>query len=125
MNSLIPLRCGVSTLPNSLPSKQGYIALQRSFPAQNPYPAQIIVQGGGNRALVTLRNIETQLRGNPRFGPGTLQTAPASGAALLSVPVRGDANAQAHGGKRIIASIGILQPQVGRDVRLQSVSRWG
>ena len=98
---------GVSTLPNNLPSKQGYVALQRYFPAQNPYPAQIIVQGGGNRALVTLRNIETHLRGNPRFGPGTLQTAPASGAALLSVPVRGDANAQAA-----VAAVRALRVQV-------------
>ena len=27
---------GVTSLPNSLPSKQGYLALQREFPAQNP-----------------------------------------------------------------------------------------
>ena len=31
---------GVASLPNRLPSKQGYLALQREFPAQNPYPAQ-------------------------------------------------------------------------------------
>jgi RND superfamily putative drug exporter len=37
---------GVSTLPDSLPSKQGYAALQRAFPVQNPYSVNIVAVGG-------------------------------------------------------------------------------
>jgi RND superfamily putative drug exporter len=82
---------GVSTLPSSLPSKQGYLALQRSFPASNPFPARIVVQGGDaaktRAGLVALR---TRLAGDPRFGPGTIQSG-REGISKLEVPVRGDA----------------------------------
>ena len=83
---------GVATLPNNLPSKQGYLALQRTFPAQNPYPAEIVVEGG-NSSLVAadLAKLKAQLAADPRFGPGTIQTAPRAHVSLLSVPVRGDA----------------------------------
>src|SRR5262249_44799082 len=37
---------GVSTLPASAPSKQGYLALQRNFPQQTPEPVQIVAVGG-------------------------------------------------------------------------------
>jgi uncharacterized membrane protein YdfJ with MMPL/SSD domain len=82
---------GVSTLPNSLPSKQGYLALQRAFPAENPYPAQIVVVGGDSAVHRDLVRLQRRLAGDRRFGPGTIQTAPAGGVELLSVPVRGDA----------------------------------
>jgi len=98
---------GVSSLPSNLASKQGYVALQRYFPAQNPYPAQVVVQGGGAAALATVERVETQLRTNPHFGRGTIQMAPASGVVLLSVPVRGDANSSAA-----VAAVRALRVQV-------------
>ncbi len=82
---------GVSTLPDSMQSKQGYLAMQREFPVQNPYPAEIVAVGGGSsvhRDLVALRR---RLAGDPRFGPGAIRTAPAANVELLTVPVRGDA----------------------------------
>ena len=82
---------GVSTLPNDLPSKQGYLALQREFPVQNPYPAQIVVVGGNGAVQGDLVRLERKLAADPRFGPGTIVTAPAAHTELLSVPVRGDA----------------------------------
>jgi len=82
---------GVTTLPNDLPSKQGYLALQREFPAQNPDPAQIVVVGGNASAAADLASLRRRLATDPRFGPGTIRTAPAAQVALLSVPVRGDA----------------------------------
>ena len=68
---------GVTTLPNTLPSKQGYLALQRTFPAQNPYPAEIVVAGRKqHRVAADLASCRRQLAADPRFGPGTIQTAP-------------------------------------------------
>ncbi len=82
---------GVTTLPNDLPSKQGYLALQRTFPAQSPYPAEIVVEGGNHSVSADLAKLKTQLAADPRFGPGSIQTAPRAHVFLLSVPVRGDA----------------------------------
>jgi RND superfamily putative drug exporter len=82
---------GVTTLPNDLPSKQGYLALQRTFPAQSPYPAEIVVQGGNHSVSADLAKLKAQLAADPRFGPGTIETAPRAHVSLLSVPVRGDA----------------------------------
>ena len=82
---------GVTTLPNDLPSKQGYLALQRTFPAQSPYPAEIVVEGGNHSVSADLAKLKAQLAADPRFGPGSIQTAPRAHVFLLSVPVRGDA----------------------------------
>ncbi len=82
---------GVSTLPDDLPSKQGYVALQRNFPAQNPDPVRIVVEGGNGAVASDLARLKAQLAADPRFGPGSIQTAPAAHVSLLSVPVRGDA----------------------------------
>ncbi|MGC9974322.1 MAG: MMPL family transporter, partial [Gaiellaceae bacterium] len=87
---------GVSTLPDRLPSKQGYIALQREFPAQNPYPARIVVQGGGSEARADLTKLQKRLAVDPRFAPGTIVTSPLrSDVSLLEVPVRGDVSSGA------------------------------
>jgi uncharacterized membrane protein YdfJ with MMPL/SSD domain len=87
---------GVSTLPNSLPSKQGYVALQREFPVQNPYPARIVAVGGDQpavaRALVSLKR---RLAADPRFGPGVIVHAADGRTSVLQVPVRGDESGDA------------------------------
>jgi uncharacterized membrane protein YdfJ with MMPL/SSD domain len=82
---------GVSTLPNDLPSKQGYLVLQREFPVQTPYPVQIVVEGGGSAVSRDLVKLERRLAADPRFGPGTIRVSSIAPVSLLSVPVRGDA----------------------------------
>ena len=37
---------GVTTLPGNLPSKQGYLAVQRYFPGQSQEPVEIVAAGG-------------------------------------------------------------------------------
>jgi uncharacterized membrane protein YdfJ with MMPL/SSD domain len=81
---------GVTTLPNDLPSKRGYVALQREFPSDSPYPAEIVVQGGGPVVRRDLAALATNLARDPRFGPGTIQTSTNGDVSLLTVPVRGD-----------------------------------
>jgi RND superfamily putative drug exporter len=82
---------GVATLPDGLPSKQGYVLLQRTFPVQNPEPVRIVAVGGNpvqvHRGLVRL---ERRLAGEGSFGAGTIQTSAGARVALLTAPVRGD-----------------------------------
>ena len=82
---------GVSTLPSSLPSKQGYVLLQRAFPVQNPEPARIVAVGGDPAAVHRdLVKLERRLASEGSFGAGTIQTSARQGVALLTSPVRGD-----------------------------------
>jgi RND superfamily putative drug exporter len=80
---------GVSTLPSSLPSKQGYVLLQRAFPVQNPEPVRVVAVGGDpagvHRDLVQLNR---RLAAEGSFGVGAIQSRRA--VALLTSPVRGD-----------------------------------
>jgi uncharacterized membrane protein YdfJ with MMPL/SSD domain len=84
---------GVSTLPSTLPSKQGFVLLQRSFPVQNPQPVRIVAVGG---AVVgrDLARLNRRMASEGSFGHGTIQTAttmnPRAMIYLLTSPVRGD-----------------------------------
>jgi len=81
---------GVATLPNNLPSKQGYVAEQHYFPNQAPYPVEIVADGGDAGTRGDLSKLEAVLAGDPRFGSGTIE-ASANGTVLaLTVPIRGD-----------------------------------
>jgi len=84
---------GISTLPDDLASKQGYLALQRSFPAASAEPAQIVIDGSVSSPEVrsAIERLEGSLAGDPRFGPTSLQVNPASDLGVLSVPLVGDA----------------------------------
>jgi RND superfamily putative drug exporter len=79
---------GVTTLPSDMPSRAGYVVLQQQFPASNPYPVEIVAQGGG--AAGALGTLEHKLAADPRFGRGTVRTG-LDGISELSVPIRGDA----------------------------------
>jgi len=83
---------GVSTLPSGLPSKQGYVLLQREFPDQNPEPVRIVAVGGNASAVHgDLVRLERKLASEGSFGPGTIHTSAGDrGVALLEAPVRGD-----------------------------------
>jgi uncharacterized membrane protein YdfJ with MMPL/SSD domain len=86
---------GVSALPERFESRQGYSALQRNFPGATANPVEIVLANSASdpaakRALTQLR---TRLASDPRFGPGSIASAP-DGAALLTVPVRGDASGE-------------------------------
>ena len=81
---------GVTSLPNNVPSKQGYLALRRAFPTQSPYPAQIVVEGGASSVRPDLLALEQRLAADPRFGAGQIQTSSIRHTSVLTVPVQGD-----------------------------------
>ncbi|HLY86361.1 MAG TPA: MMPL family transporter [Gaiellaceae bacterium] len=82
---------GVSTLPSNLPSKQGYLLLQRSFPVQSPVPVEVVAVGGNASAVRSdLSQLNRAMTDEGNFGVGRIQTS-RQGVALLTAPVRGDA----------------------------------
>ena len=80
---------GVSTLPNDLAAKQGYVALQRDFTAQTADPVHIVVRNDPGDVAGRLQQLRDQLGSDPRFGAGEIRTG-RGGVAELVVPVRGD-----------------------------------
>ena len=62
---------GVATLPDTLPSKQGYLAVARYFPGQDPNPVEIVTQGSSHADHTDLARLQAALAADPRFGPGT------------------------------------------------------
>jgi RND superfamily putative drug exporter len=81
---------GVSTLPDGVPSKQGYVLLQRSFPGQNPEPVNIVAVGGGPSTRHDLVALRSDLNADPRYGPGAIRASSRRQTYVLTVPLRGD-----------------------------------
>ena len=80
---------GVATLPDNLPSKQGYIAVAQYFPGQDPYPVEIVTAGGSPADRADLTRLQAALAADPRFGPGQIQASPDGSVLALTVPIRG------------------------------------
>jgi putative drug exporter of the RND superfamily len=79
---------GVSTFPD-VPSKRGYLALQRDFAAQTTEPAHVVVvNASSGEVAARLERLRARLAQDPRFGPGSIRRA--GDVADLAVPVRGD-----------------------------------
>jgi RND superfamily putative drug exporter len=82
---------GVSTLPSSLPSKQGYVQLQRAFPVQNPEPVRVVAVGGDPKVLFgKLQRLRRRMAAAGSFGAGRIQAGRPGVVGLLTSPVRGD-----------------------------------
>jgi uncharacterized membrane protein YdfJ with MMPL/SSD domain len=78
---------GVSALPERFESRQGYAALQQSFPGATASPVEIVDANPTGRG--SLAELRAKLATDPDFGPGRITRSP-NGVALLSVPVKGD-----------------------------------
>jgi RND superfamily putative drug exporter len=97
---------GITTLPDSTPSKQGYLAVQSAFPTKNPQPVRIVAVGGGATAQRVMQKLGLRLAIAPGFGPTTLNVA--GDTSLLVVPLRGD-------------PVGREQVAAVRDLRSQTI----
>jgi RND superfamily putative drug exporter len=85
---------GLSTLPDRFPSKQGFDALSRDFPAASVDPAQLVIRGDVTSAPIrsAIDRLERSLAGQESFGPATRQVSENGDVVVLSVPVGGDAD---------------------------------
>lgn len=86
---------GVATLPGSAVAKQGYLALERSFPTVTPTPVEIVAEGNPSSVRQGLERLDARLSADPAFGPGVLQGAQSSPVQTLTVPIQGDAGSSA------------------------------
>jgi putative drug exporter of the RND superfamily len=82
---------GVATLPDTLPSKQGYLAVAKYFPGQDPYPVEIVTAGGSPADRADLARLQAALAVDPRFGAGPILASRDSSVLALTVPIQGDA----------------------------------
>jgi RND superfamily putative drug exporter len=80
---------GVSTLPDRLASKQGFIALQRNFRDVTTDPVEVVAVDGRASERVLIR-LGERLAADPRFGPGDVRVSPSGDVAVLRITVRGD-----------------------------------
>jgi RND superfamily putative drug exporter len=97
---------GVSTLPDGLASKVGYIALQRDFAAQTADPVHVVVTNYSGQVVTALAQLRDGLAADPRFGAGQIRVG-TGGVADLVVPVRGD-----PAGEQAMASVRDLRRHV-------------
>ena len=83
---------GISTLPDNLISKQGVVALERSFPAAGADPAEIVVEGDVSSPEVRrgIERLRESFRRDHDFGAASLERSPDGEAVLLTVPVAAD-----------------------------------
>jgi RND superfamily putative drug exporter len=83
---------GIATLPDDLPSKQGFDALTASFPTATIEPLRIAVVGDAEATDVRsqVAALQDRLRADPDFGAQRLEVAPSGQLLLLSVETGGD-----------------------------------
>src|SRR5215218_9196798 len=83
---------GVSTLPDRLAAKQGYLALNAAFPGQITEPVEIVIDGDADAPAVQtgIDRLRERLAGEPRFGRPALETDSAGDLTVLTVPIAGD-----------------------------------
>ncbi len=84
---------GLATLPDSQASKQGYLALKRSFPQAGANPAEVVVLGSSSSSGVRagIAKLDRSLAADERFGPVSSAVSPDGMATLLTVSVSADA----------------------------------
>src|SRR5689334_15530538 len=112
---------GVSTLPDRLISKQGYLALQRDFPAATTDPVRIVVadRASDGDVQAALRRLRARLAAAPKFGPGVIRHPQGTDVAALDVPIRGDDASNASlAAVRHLRSTVIPETFAGTDARV-------
>jgi RND superfamily putative drug exporter len=88
---------GISTLSGNLPSKQGYVALQREFSVGNVAPAQLVIDRSPRDPQVQagVRRLEAALRSEPVFGTPALTASPDGEIGILTIPVNAGSSSPA------------------------------
>jgi uncharacterized membrane protein YdfJ with MMPL/SSD domain len=100
---------GISTLPDDLAAKRGYLALERDFGGRTPNPVHIVVDDASSPEVRrTLEQLQQRLARDSRFGPGSIRSA--GDVADLAVPVGGDPS-----GDRAVAAVRELRDDVVPD----------
>jgi uncharacterized membrane protein YdfJ with MMPL/SSD domain len=83
---------GVSTLPDRLAAKQGYLALNAEFPGETTEPVEIVIDGDADSPTVQtgIDRLRERLAGEELLGRAEPETNRAGDLTVLTIPVRGD-----------------------------------
>ena len=83
---------GVSTLPDRLAAKQGFVALNAEFPGQTTDPVEIMIDGDTASPAVQngIERLRARLASDARLGQAEVETNGAGDLTVLTVPVQGD-----------------------------------
>ena len=83
---------GVRTLPETLPSRQGFEVLDREFQVGRVVPVEIVVDGAvaSEPVRAAIDRLQAALAANPVFGASALEVSAAGDLALVSVPLTVD-----------------------------------
>src|SRR5215213_7144632 len=83
---------GVSTLPDRLAAKQGYVALNAEFPGETTEPVEVVIDGDADAPAVQtgIERLRRRLAGEPRFGRPQAEINQAGDLTVLTVPIEGD-----------------------------------
>jgi putative drug exporter of the RND superfamily len=84
---------GVSTLPDRLPAKQGYLALNAEFPGETTEPVEVVIGGNAPSPGVSagIDRLRQQLADARLGGPGAVGTEQVGELTVLTVSLPGDA----------------------------------
>ena len=87
---------GLSTLPDSFQSKQGFQAIQLYFAGGQVYPAEVVIDGQANSAAVqgAIERLKAIVSTDPVFGPSHFEVNQAGDLGLLSISLAADPNAR-------------------------------
>jgi uncharacterized membrane protein YdfJ with MMPL/SSD domain len=83
---------GVSTLPDRLPAKQGYLALNAEFPGETTEPVEIVIDWDAASPAVQsgIERLRERLASEELLGRAELETNRAGDLTILTVPIQGD-----------------------------------
>src|SRR5829696_8854051 len=88
---------GVSTLPDRLAAKQGYLALNAEFPGETTDPVEIVIDGDAASPAVRrgIERLTKRMASDDLLGRPQLETNRASDLTVLTVPLQGDSRGKA------------------------------
>src|SRR5215204_2389664 len=80
---------GVSTLPDRLAAKHGYVALHAEFPGETTEPAEVVIDGDADAPAVQtgIERLRRRLAGEPRLGRPQVETSQNGDLTVLTVPI--------------------------------------
>jgi putative drug exporter of the RND superfamily len=87
---------GVSTLPDRLPAKRGYVALNAEFPGETAEPVEIVIDGDAASPAIGngIARLRERLAGEDLLGRVQPETNRPGDLTVLTIPIRGDPLAQ-------------------------------
>jgi putative drug exporter of the RND superfamily len=83
---------GVSTLPDRLPAKQGYVALNAEFPGETTEPVEVAIDGDSDSPAVRsgVEHLTQRMATEDLLGPAALDTNQEGDFTAVTVPIQGD-----------------------------------